>query len=221
MKPPTTPSGNPPRRRRRSAEIARKEILDAAQKRLSEGGPEAIRLQEIARDVGIAHPTIIHHFGSRDGLIRALDARAVEALTRDVVAVLKRGESPTAEVELIERVAETMEEQGLARLIAWWALREPGADPAQGIDPPSLVENISKLIAARVGDEPGLVAREHETVSFAVRLAVIATFGDALLGDLLSPAEEPEREAERRRFRAWMARLLREGLTAPEDPSAS
>ena len=63
-------------RRRRSAQVARREILDAAQQRLSQGGPDAIRLQEIANDVAISHPTILHHFGSRDGLIRALDVRA-------------------------------------------------------------------------------------------------------------------------------------------------
>ena len=218
---PDIPSGTRTPRRRRSAETARKEILDAARKRLSEGGPEAIRLQDIARDVGIAHPTILHHFGSRDGLIRALDAQVVDALSSDIVTLLKDSNASIAEVELIERVAQTMEAQGLARVIAWWAMREPGADPILGIDPPFLVENVSKLIAERIHQEPGVVAREHETVSFGVRLAVIAMFGEALLGDLMSPASRDERDAERHRFRQWLAELLRKGLTAPEDSSGT
>ena len=48
----TKPAAKAPTRRRRTAEEARHEILAAAQRRLAEGGPEAIRLQDIARDLG-------------------------------------------------------------------------------------------------------------------------------------------------------------------------
>ena len=109
-------------RRRRSAQEARREILEAAQRRLVEGGPEAIRLQEIAGDLGISHPAILHHFGSRDGLIAALDERAIRALTEDVARALVA--SPLEEVsttDLIERVAEAMEGQGLAWSKSPWA----------------------------------------------------------------------------------------------------
>ena len=119
------PPGAPATRRRRSAQVARREILDAAQQRLSQGGPDAIRLQEIANDVGISHPTILHHFGSRDGLIRALDVRAIHALTDDIARMIQEDRDPDAAgVDLVERVAETMDKEGLARLIAWWAMRD-------------------------------------------------------------------------------------------------
>ena len=64
-------------------------ILDAAEKRLREGGPDAIRLQDIARDVGIAHPTILHHFETRDGLTLALQQRAMQRLEQDLFDVLQ------------------------------------------------------------------------------------------------------------------------------------
>ncbi len=220
MKNTAVPTGSPAPRRRRSAEVARREILDAAQQRLSSGGPDALRLQDIANDVGIAHPTILHHFGSREGLIRALDARTVHALTDDVIAMLKSGTTPTPEADLIERVAETMDQRGLARLIAWWAMRDPGGDATLGIDPPELVQNISKLIAERLDELDGSKAESQEVVSFGVRLAVIAMFGDALVGDLMSPASPAEREAERHRFREWLAGLLLQGLATPEDDSS-
>ena len=59
-------------RTRRSAPEARRAILEAAEKRLREGGPEAVRLQDLARDLGVSHPAILHHFGSREKLIRAV-----------------------------------------------------------------------------------------------------------------------------------------------------
>jgi len=53
----------PKKRVRRTKEEAQRVILDAAEERLANGGPEALRLQDIAADVGISHPAILHHFG--------------------------------------------------------------------------------------------------------------------------------------------------------------
>ena len=209
------PGGASGPRRRRSAEVARKEILDAAQRLLAQGGPEAIRLQEIARDVGIAHPTILHHFGSRDGLIQALDARAIHALSDDVAAMLQSEQAEDSGIELLERLAHTMDAQGLARLIAWWAMREPDTRAPEGIDPAALVRNISRLICDQLENETTRGAEDAEAVSFGVRLAVVAMFGDALIGDVMSPVRGDERDAERPRFHAWLAELLVERITDP------
>ena len=100
---------SPPRRRRRTAAEARAEILDAAEARLREGGPEAMRLQEIAADVGISHPTILHHFQSRDGLVRALGLRITERLVNDLLEALADGPAePQTADHLIEHVFTTL-----------------------------------------------------------------------------------------------------------------
>jgi AcrR family transcriptional regulator len=207
-------------RRRRSAGVAREEILDAAQRLLSQGGPDAIRLQDIANDVGIAHPTILHHFGSRNGLIEALDARAIHALTDDVARILQSDKGPPAG-ELIERVAETMDQQGLAQLIAFWAMREPGEPSSlDGTDPAALVADVSKLIRGRLEQVEGVEADRLEAISFRVRLAVFAMFGQALIGDALSPVTVKERDAERHRFRQWLSELLLERVSGAVDNPA-
>ncbi|MGH7329781.1 MAG: TetR/AcrR family transcriptional regulator, partial [Polyangiaceae bacterium] len=56
-------------RRRLDAEAARKLILDATERRLVRVGPSGIRLQEVAKDAGVSHPTVLHHFGSRELLV--------------------------------------------------------------------------------------------------------------------------------------------------------
>ena len=163
MKEKDHPLGGPSPRRRRSAEVARREILDAAQQRLSQGGPDAIRLQEIANDVGISHPTILHHFGSRDGLIRALDVRAIHALTDDIARMIQEDRDPDAAgVDLVERVAETMDKEGLARLIAWWAMRDFDAAEAESVAPAELVQNVSKLIRDRLLQSEEISPGSHE-----------------------------------------------------------
>ena len=66
-----------PKRIRRTASEAKSMILDAAEKRLREFGPAGIKLQELAADVGVSHPAILHHFGSRDDLVEAVDRKSV------------------------------------------------------------------------------------------------------------------------------------------------
>lgn len=94
-----------PARPRRSAEEARRTILDAAEHRLRDQGPAGIRLQEIASDVGLSHPAILHHFGSRECLVRAVIDRALSVLEADLLAAL---EGPAEESldppALVERV---------------------------------------------------------------------------------------------------------------------
>ena len=75
-------------RPRRTAEEAHRRILDATERRLIDGGPEAVRLQDIAADVGISHPGILHHFGSRERLLAALAKRAIGNLERELLAIL-------------------------------------------------------------------------------------------------------------------------------------
>src|SRR5947199_358921 len=66
----------PPPRQRRTADEARAEILDAAERILVETGPGAIRLQQVAELVGVSHPTVLHHFGTREALVAAVVERA-------------------------------------------------------------------------------------------------------------------------------------------------
>jgi len=208
-----TQGGSVPRRRR-SPEVARKEILDAAQQRLAAGGPDAIRLQDIAADVGISHPTILHHFGSRNGLLVALDDRAIRALTEDVEAMMRGPVDLSSGVDLVERLAETMNQQGLARLIAFWAMRGGSAQAPGDVNPAALVEDVSELIAERLSETAGSAPNDTEFVSFSVRLAVSAMLGDALIGDIMSPVSGEQRDAERTRFRRWLLEILLAGRSA-------
>lgn len=187
-------------------------ILDAAEKRLREGGPEAIRLQDIARDVGISHPAILHHFASRDGLTRALAERAVENLRADLVEALRvRPATEATALELLERVFATLGDSGHARLLAWRALGAPS--PERDAEPENLMlRELAGLVHARRAEarEPGRPAPRPEDSEFVVRLVAAAMLGDGLFGDIFDQSfghaeDDPDVE---RRFRAWLARLL-------------
>src|SRR5262245_59017473 len=86
------PRRRPRARVRRNAEEARTAILNAAEARLIEDGPAGIRLQAIAADVGISHPAVLHHFGSREALVEAVVARALASLDADLLAALGKAD---------------------------------------------------------------------------------------------------------------------------------
>src|SRR5262245_19200587 len=106
---------------RRSAEAAREAILDAAEALLQEVGPDGIRLQAVAAAVGVSHPAVLHHFGSREGLVEAVVDRAVARLEEDLLTVLSARGSPDP-VDLLARVSATLADRGHARLVAWLTL---------------------------------------------------------------------------------------------------
>ena len=90
-----------------------------------------------------------------------------------------------------------------------------GPTPEGGhLDPRQIVGDVARLLHARASqsDEPSAGEATLEEVGFGVRLAVVSMFGDAILGDDLSQVSESEREAERHRFRSWLAQLLLRGL---------
>jgi AcrR family transcriptional regulator len=204
-----------PTRRRRTAEEARHEILAAAQRRLAEGGPEAIRLQDIARDLGISHPTILHHFESREGLMQALARSAIGALNDDVMRAISEPDRGTTPEAVLDRVFETLGESGHARLLAWAALTDRSPRRPRGEHPQQeTLRMFADAVHRRLGEEAraaGGRAPRREEADFIVRLVAAAMVGDALMGSVLNRLGGlPDEPHVQRRFRVWLARLLDE-----------
>jgi len=208
----TTSSNSPKReskRIRRSAEEARRIILDAAEERLAAQGPEGIRLQDIARDVGISHPAILHHFESREGLVRALIARTSTQLREKILARLntKTDEADLDAISIISNIFEAMSDRGTARLLSWMLLTgRPTIDSTSS----SLVTEI----AGELHEKRKESALKHhrtepdpEDTMFIAMLTASVAFGDAIIGRELARDADLD-HAGVLRFRAWFAKLL-------------
>jgi AcrR family transcriptional regulator len=198
------------RRVRRTAEEARRHILDAAEKRLAEGGPEALRLQEIARDVGVSHPAILHHFGSRAGLVNALARRATERLESELLEALGGPATGDTVVGIVERVFEALTDTGQARLLSWLALSGEGQQGAGARHLRTLADAIHQR-RSQAAREQGAPPPEREDSYFLVRLATAAMLGEGAGSAELDRGLGTAGDADaRRRFRAWFGRLLLE-----------
>jgi len=76
----------------------RERILAGAMRHFAEHGYEAARVEDLARELGIAKGSVFQHFGSKEGLFLAAYRRAVAALPRyqdAPEAVRARGFFPT------------------------------------------------------------------------------------------------------------------------------
>ena len=65
------PSKTAPRRRR-TAKVARLDILDAAETRFATAGFEATRLEDVGADIGMSRPAVLFHFSDKLALYRAV-----------------------------------------------------------------------------------------------------------------------------------------------------
>ena len=193
-------------RRRRSAEEARGAILDAAEKRLVASGPAGIRLQEVAADVGVSHPTVLHHFGSREALVEAVVARALESLKLDLLAAMRTFEGPPLVGPLLDRVFDTLVQRGHARALLWLALsgHEPMIDQLHV----QAVAEATHEIRRVKRKEKGKRVPPFEDTYFTVLLPALAL----LAMSVIAPAELRDAKEDvpfgAARFRAWLAELV-------------
>jgi len=201
------PSARRTRPRRLDAAAARQEILDAAAKRLVESGPAGIRLQEVASDVGVSHPTVLHHFGSREQLVQAVIARSLDAIHTQLIEAISRSTGEEAQLAtMLDGVFDALTSHGHGRVILWLALEGNGIDGAEsGLD--RVVDAAHALRRAHHRGKGRPPARED--TAHLVVLATLALVGSTVMGPtLLAKAGLGTGPEAGPRFRAWLAKLL-------------
>src|ERR1700731_2817807 len=134
------------RRPRRTPEEARRLILSAAQELLADTGPKGLRLQEIAAAAGVSHPLILHHFGSREGLVRALTQGAAGELRDKLVAAMATSDYSVE--EQLDRVFNAFRD-GLAQRLAWLATIDAAGPEASEDGTAMIMRDIADSLHAR------------------------------------------------------------------------
>ncbi|HQT86975.1 MAG TPA: TetR/AcrR family transcriptional regulator [Acidiphilium sp.] len=194
-------SANRARRTRRSAPEARRQILDAAEAQLAHVGPGGLRLQSIAAEIGLSHPVILHHFGSRERLIDALNARTIEQLKSATSNLVADAVTPTHTIieSLVEQVFNAVG-NGLAQRLAW--LASSGAAGEASIH--DAISHIARLIQAS-GTTPPPPAE-----SYRIALLVASSaLGAAIFGSAMSAGSKNIGVTEQQApFRAWLSDLI-------------
>jgi AcrR family transcriptional regulator len=211
------------RRTRRTPEDARRRILEAAEKRLAAGGPEAVRIQHVAADLGLTDAAIYHHFGNREGLMDALSrfgARRLRTATEEMVAGWGDGE-PDIEA-LVELAVDTFERRGYSNLILWLSAQGLSSDRGAG-----MFDAIARTFEARATEQASTTNRKRvggESIRagstvleprFLAALLVMVCAAEPVLGSVARRSVGlGGGRPTALRFRAWFAALLAKNLHA-------
>ncbi len=203
------PASGAPKRTRRNAEDARRSILDAAERRLFELGPDGIRLQQIATDVGISHPAVLHHFGSREGLVEAVVSRAFNSLEADLIRSIAEAQpaGDSAIFDAIEQTFSVLVVKGHGRVLSWLLLSGHALDTRT-----SKLRALAELVhQKRLLAKPGACI-DFEDSMFRVMLVTLSILGESVAGPTLRTSVGIGDDETAVRFRRWLAALL----TPPE-----
>jgi len=208
------------KRIRRTPDEARALILEAAAARLQTDGPEGLKITEVATIAGVAHSTVLHHFGSAEGLRGALIGTMGNRLLEDILEIFQKRTVAKGDNEILLRVFETLSDKGHARLLAWMMLKgDQPLDASAGAENSSdhqmqqlfhqLIEQVSALEVEDTGDRSELGWRKaRQRARFATMLAAVAAVGDGIAGQFLASQIGLSEKESRDDFRDWFASLL-------------
>jgi AcrR family transcriptional regulator len=183
-------------RRRRPPELARQEILDAAERVFAASQPDQAGLKEVAHEAGVSHALITHYFGTYAGLIEATLERRLRKMRELVLARLREPEALGRPNELLELLFRTLQDPVHLRLMRWMLASErPAAARALGLQDRGLAI-VAEQVARNVTPEP---RRELiQDIEVTLLTAVSAAYGYALGKHALIAAlgRQPSRELD-------------------------
>jgi AcrR family transcriptional regulator len=170
---------------------------------MAAGGPAGLRLETVAKAAGVSHPTILHHFGSREGLIQALNLKTIEHLKALLLNVM--GAGPSSSDDAITSTFAAYRD-GLAQRMVWLMQSQ---QPMGAVGLPAFDELVEALHVLRLRlAGPGARIDIADTRAI-VHLTTITAFGDAILGKRLRRApNDAEEIAGRQWFENWFSEFL-------------
>ena len=182
-----------PARRRRSPDEARAQALACARTLLIAKGPDGVTLQAIAREIGVTHGALLHHFGSAARLQSALMAAMVQDLTAALeTAVVHVRSNNAARRTVIDIMFDAFDRGGAGQLAAWIALsnRYEHLEPVR-----EAVEGLVAALNEKVRAVPGVPPRH---IPSALLFITLCAFGEAMIGGPLRDMLGRDRDSIRR-----------------------
>jgi len=186
----STSSSPPKARLRRTSEGAQDNILTAAEKILVESGPQNLKLVEVARRAGVVNATVLHHFGSIDGVQAALMTRMIADLVSRILAVTDHVTDPAAfATQSTEALFDAFEAKPVARLAAWLELTGESRRLT------TVREAVRSVLSTRMVEQTGMpVAVVEDFILLCLSMALGAGLFGATLGSLLGRPESRARD---------------------------
>lgn len=186
---------------RRAPEDARENILAAAERLLVVEGPLALKLAEVAAAASVANASVLHHFGSIDGLHAALMERMVRQLIAEVLALADKG-GPTrddTQEAVFQALFDVFENRNAARLAAWLELTGEWRRMTH------VREAVREVVARRASFGDVTPKQAEDLVLISVTLAMGAGLFGRALAELIGKPPGHAREVATEMLRVFHA----------------
>ena len=173
---------------RRSPEASRENILIAAESLLVQHGPQSLRLADVAKAAGVANATVLHHFGTIDGVQTALMEKMIGELVSGLLEMDLPADPKQARSVALTRLFDAFETKGAARLAAWLEL----TDESRRLR--TVREAVQTVIRQKINPADLSEEQLEDSILISVILAVgVGLFGPTL-GELLGKPPERARQ---------------------------
>ena len=184
------------KRRRRTPEQAKKEILLGIEQLLLEEGPNALTLKNIAKKLGVSHPAILHHFGSSQQLLSDFQVNTARKIREDFLQVLSKSTDEVNRLQLIDAVLEKLSDPHNGRLLAY--LISSGVDPF-----PAQEERGLEMVFSVLFENSTLPIEELKNVLCMVMMCMYA---EGMLGEHVRTRLNHQQDPTS--FRRWLLQMV-------------
>lgn len=192
-------------RKRLSQDESRSLALTAARALLIESGPQSVTLKAVAARVGRTHANLLHHFGSAEGLQKALARHLASTICASIAKAVAASRSGVGSPrEVVDMCFDAFDREGGGALASWMLL----SGNQDALDP--IVEVIHDLVDEMHATGPGNMRQITQTL-------VLMALGDSLMGKPLAAALElPDTSARDTAEQLLRDFAIREGLPPPQ-----
>lgn len=154
---------------------------------LIDEGPSAVTLKAVAAQIGRTHANLLHHFGSAQGLQKALIGRLAAGITATIRdAVLQSRIDQQGPAEIVRLTFDAFDQGGAGALATWMIL----TGNKDALDP--ILAAIHDLVDELVRDGDSAVLIQEQTMEL-----VLLAIGDSLMGAPLARALDLPRDRAR------------------------
>lgn len=199
------------KRTRLTPELARENILQAAETCLINHGVDGLRMTTVASEANIVHSSILHHFGSAEGLKQALGKRLSIKLFDEVAQALSNADQADTVFSVVSRIFEALGPSGHGNLLAWLVIAGPKSD--------NHLTRVHETYGHLFSDMVNLVHSNLERIrnkpvttqeaQFVVYHVLVTACGQGILGDTLRPTLGiGTTQKEQEEYVRWFCRVI-------------
>lgn len=207
-----------PARRRRAPEVARQEILDAAERLLRAHNPDSIGLKEVAVAAEVSHALVTHYFGTYTGLVEAVLLQRQAAVREAMLAHIETAALPIDGRAMLEALFTLVEDPLHLKLWLWLrATERPAGQELFPFRDQGLRRFVDVMVARRSAAQPDIDAEAlRKRLELSLMVVISAAHGYAIgkgaLAATLGYSASPELDAA---FRQTLGDMVFASLPPP------